>query len=70
MTQLDEESMKKLCDIIHRDIDEANKVIKNLTDGLRTLQKLCKHKWKYVGRDSHHSHCECTICGETDEDVC
>lgn len=43
------------------------KELQKVRDKINKFQKECKHgQWIWLGRDSHHDHEECGICGYVD----
>lgn len=63
--------LKRKKEAAEKTIKEAESTILATSAALKAIQDICTHHQEndedaleYVGRDSHHHHYECTICGK------
>jgi hypothetical protein len=42
--------------------------VKDIEAAVRSLQKICPHKFVDDGRDSHHTYQVCAVCGHEERD--
>ena len=62
--------MKELIDDLKSKRIDAENLVKNYNDAIKSLQKVCSHKnkdgsdaYEYDGHDSHNDYYKCSICG-------
>lgn len=47
---------------LHSREEQLQKELKKIRAAIQAEQEVCKHKYKYVGNDSHYNYEECEIC--------